>query len=309
MKQPDQWTEDDIQTLIREQTPEDLQLEYKRSASLENTDARRTEISKDVSAMANSAGGTIIYGIDEKKSTNGPITLDPVNPSAISLEWLEQVIDSNIQRRIEGLRVHAVPIGGGKVYVVSVPQSNRAPHMAKDKRFHKRRETTTAQMEEYEIRDVGRRQESPDLYLNVTASKDLLEPMIGNRATEPLMYATCRLYMEQKVGVPIMPDFQWARHEDVPMLWNGERQMFQVFHQTWSADRTHPILEGEEYSLGTLPINLSPNLRTEAALRPLMIGWELRAPKMERRLCGLRLIVDSDGTRIASQSTTLEAVP
>ena len=109
MKPPSEWGEVEIVALIKENEPENLQLEYKRSDALAKTDPKKHELSKDVSAMANSAGGTIIYGIDEQKRTQGPIALDQgIDHAVISTEWLEQVIDANIQRRIDGITVHPV---------------------------------------------------------------------------------------------------------------------------------------------------------------------------------------------------------
>lgn len=109
MKEPWQWEEEDIETLIREQRKEDLRLEYKRSDALGRTETARTDISKDVSAMANSAGGAIIYGIDEQRKSNGPIQLDKgVDPISVTPEWLEQVIDSGIQQRIDGIQIHPI---------------------------------------------------------------------------------------------------------------------------------------------------------------------------------------------------------
>jgi len=67
MREPWAWTEEDIQSLITEQRPEDLQLEYKKSDSLAKAKEQKTEIAKDVSAMANSAGGVLVYGVDEQK--------------------------------------------------------------------------------------------------------------------------------------------------------------------------------------------------------------------------------------------------
>ena len=57
------------------------------------------------------------------------------------------------------------------MYVVHIPASNRAPHMAADHRFYKRLGTTTAVMEEYEIRDVSHRMEVPDLTLTLSLQK------------------------------------------------------------------------------------------------------------------------------------------
>jgi schlafen family protein len=203
LREPWEWQEDDIQALIREQRKESLELEYKKSDALGKTDSKKKEITKDVSAMANSAGGTIVYGIDEQKNSNGPIQLDGgVDPHEVSTEWLEQVI-AGIQRRINGVRVRAVTMSstGRPVYVVWVPQSTWAPHMASDRRYYKRLETTTAMMEEYEVRDVGRRSESPDPHLELTASNGPpgqvhLQPRIVNRSVEPVFYATCRLYID-----------------------------------------------------------------------------------------------------------------
>jgi predicted HTH transcriptional regulator len=140
---PWEWKENDLLALQRQQVPERLDLEYKRADSLENAEKKKSEISKDVSAMANSAGGIIIYGVAEDKETRTVRVSGGIDPAVVTTEWLEQVISSRIQRRIDGVRINQVPlttVEPGKVaYVVSVPQSTRAPHMAFDNRFYKRR--------------------------------------------------------------------------------------------------------------------------------------------------------------------------
>jgi predicted HTH transcriptional regulator len=57
-------TVEDIQKLIGTQVQESLNLDYKRSSSISNK--ARAEIAKDASAFANSDGGLIIYGVEEK---------------------------------------------------------------------------------------------------------------------------------------------------------------------------------------------------------------------------------------------------
>jgi len=54
-------TLEDIQKLIENKIEESLTLEYKRELSRNNK-----EIAKDISAFANTSGGVIIYGIEEK---------------------------------------------------------------------------------------------------------------------------------------------------------------------------------------------------------------------------------------------------
>jgi hypothetical protein len=157
---PWDWTEDDLLALIRDEREESLTLDYKGSASLDKSEPKRAEISKDISAFANSAGGTIVYGIFEdplNRRLPGGID-DGLDPKVITREWLEQVINSRIQTRIDGVRINAVSLAnsspGNVAYVVMVPRSLRAPHQAWDKRYYKRLNFESVPMEDYEIRDV-----------------------------------------------------------------------------------------------------------------------------------------------------------
>jgi predicted HTH transcriptional regulator len=56
-------TQADLESLQHNHVQESLTVEYKASRAVENTEARKTEIAKDVSAMANADGGQIIYGM------------------------------------------------------------------------------------------------------------------------------------------------------------------------------------------------------------------------------------------------------
>jgi len=95
MKDPQEWDEAEVASLIRNQVQESLTLEYKRSDALGRTDSKRNELSKDVSAFANSAGGVILYGMIEDK--HFPIEIDDgLDPREISKEWIEQVINSSV---------------------------------------------------------------------------------------------------------------------------------------------------------------------------------------------------------------------
>src|SRR6476620_4623355 len=106
-------TKADLQRLIDDGIPESLTLDYKDSAALAKDSKSRDELCKDVSAFANSAGGQIVYGINEKNNK-----LD--NGSALTREWLEQVIDSNVQPRIEGLVITPIRLAKGNGYVITI---------------------------------------------------------------------------------------------------------------------------------------------------------------------------------------------
>ncbi|MCH8009124.1 MAG: ATP-binding protein [Chloroflexi bacterium] len=172
MAEQDTWQEADLLQLVSEQADESLELDFKESGALQKTDGKKRDLSKDVSAFANSAGGTLIYGMIEDQETHAASALDDgFDPTDISKEWVEQVISSNIQPRISGVRIHAVDLSthnpGNVAYVVTVPKSSTA-HQAADKRYYKRFNFESVSMEDYELRDVMQRADAPELTLETT---------------------------------------------------------------------------------------------------------------------------------------------
>jgi hypothetical protein len=183
MKAMSDWTKQRLDQMIADGVEENLSLDYKSAGALSKSDERKkTEITKDVSSFANSSGGVLIYGIaefaDEPRKR-----LDPIKRTEISKEWLDQVIQS-IHPRIEGVVIHPVTISepdNTVCYVVEVPQSHTA-HMARDHRYHKRHNFTTAMMEDYEVRDVMSRRTHPkikaSIFINRAASRTKPEGVI-----------------------------------------------------------------------------------------------------------------------------------
>jgi hypothetical protein len=163
----EQWTPERLKQLITDGVEESLQLEYKRAASLGKQNDKTTEVTKDVSAMANSVGGTIFYGIAEHHDPileHLPEKLDPIVRKNYTREWLEQIIQT-IQPRIEGIKIHAVVDEldqGACYYVVEIPQSHIA-HQARDHRYYRRHNFMSVPMEDFEIRDVMNRRKYPRL--------------------------------------------------------------------------------------------------------------------------------------------------
>lgn len=293
-----EWTEADIDALLNAQRPEDLSLEYKAADSLNKSDKSKSEIAKDISAMANSAGGVVLYGINEQKRQGGPIIADGINPQDIPVESLEQVIDSRISRRIPGLRVTPIPLTstpGKSVYAVYVPQSNLAPHMTADHRYSKRLGTTTAFMEEYEIRDVGRRSEAPDLYLDlrcVNAPQNLyLHVYVNNSSPEPAYHANLTLYLPSKwTG----HGSNWKQDGFDDLLLSGNSTQFSVVRHHWGIPQDPPVLEGERYAIGVCLLSGPRNF-------PAQLAWGIRAPKMKEKLRPIVLLHGDDGLAVREQ--------
>jgi hypothetical protein len=172
------WTEKGLHNFIDSEIEESLTLEYKSAEALGRSDYHKTEITKDVSAMANSAGGTLVYGIREGSDSENkhlPEKITPVDRAEFPREWLEQVINS-IRPRIEGIVIHSVGLESGEndvVYVVEIPQSHTA-HQANNHRYYKRFNFQSVPMEDYEIRDVLFREQMPDVSVRFFIEKRII---------------------------------------------------------------------------------------------------------------------------------------
>jgi predicted HTH transcriptional regulator len=163
-------TKADLQRLVDEALEESLTLDYKASPALSRDGKAPEEMCKDVTALANSAGGQIIYGIEEDRVTRKPSRVDEgVEDPKITREWIEQILNSRVQPRMNGVQTARIDMGNGKFgYVISVPQTQTGPHQAPDGKYYKRFDLQSVAMYDYEIRDIMRRSTTPDLYAELT---------------------------------------------------------------------------------------------------------------------------------------------
>ena len=171
-----EWGEVDLNKLITDQVEENIHLDYKAADALGKSDRKKKEISKDVSAFANSDGGTIIYGIkeyDDPQKNHIPEKIDPVIQTEFTKEWLEQVISSNIFPRISGIIIEPIRINGSGnkvVYKVNIPKSFTV-HQAKDLKYYKRFNFESVAMYDFEIKDILNRATKPIIKLDFTIQK------------------------------------------------------------------------------------------------------------------------------------------
>jgi hypothetical protein len=145
----------DLDVLVTNAQPESLQLEFKRELNLAR-DAEKKEAAKDVSGMANAAGGRIVYGIEERDGTDGQKVagaLAPLTDPGLQ-ERLDSVLSSSITPRVQ-VRLQPVRVSGGYCLVVEVPPSFAELHMVTaygDSRYHVRTETAVVRMQEPEVK-------------------------------------------------------------------------------------------------------------------------------------------------------------
>lgn len=121
-----------VEELRRREIREDRTLDYKESMLLESRDHKH-ELLKDVMALANASGGTLIYGVAEGEGDDRGLIKD-LPGLTIDVDATHGVVDNllrdGVDERILGVLHKAVAKGDGRyLYVIRVPPSSLAPHM------------------------------------------------------------------------------------------------------------------------------------------------------------------------------------
>lgn len=158
-RHPDDLTEADLRRVVDSQIPESVDLDWKKDF-YQGTDAGKKELAKDVSAMANTAGGMVVIGVDDGKQDHAH-ALAPFEPvPGRGEEWIRSVLANWIQPVVPNVGVRPVRSTAheGKIYwVLTVPPSTQAPHAVAapgndyNFRVHIRHGTTTRTLAESEI--------------------------------------------------------------------------------------------------------------------------------------------------------------
>jgi hypothetical protein len=234
-----------LDRLITEDIQESLTLDYKDAAALGRSNNQRNELCKDVSAFANSAGGQIVYGMQE--TGHHPTRVqdaDGVDPTIIPREWIERVIDSNVQPRIDGLLIKPIDVAPGRVaYVITAPQAmGKAPHMAPDHKYYYRQNFQSVPMEDYQVRDALKRATTPELYVMLVFAtgpvaniqfphqSELSNPItivatVGNRSSQPAFHAHFQIGIDTDLPLRAAHDFyaMGITGFDQQQYWLGHR--------------------------------------------------------------------------------------
>lgn len=208
-------TIEEVRKLIQNEVMESIHLDYKASEAL---DGKPGEITKDISAFANSDGGTIIYGVVEEG--HRPDRLDKgIDHTKRTREWLEAIIQSNVSPTLDELEIVQIPINEKRsIYVVSVRKSMRAPHQdGPSKRYYKRQNFRSVPMEDYELQDIRNRQFvlSPLIHVDIEIEQGIFfELFVQNVGQVPA----------QNIKFQFSEQLFWARGEP-PQFTNGIRTL------------------------------------------------------------------------------------
>ena len=125
-----------IRNLVDHRVAERKDLDYKEKLP-GGTDSDKREFLADVVSLANTGGGHIVYGVAERRDSDGHATGEPERVQGLkdNLDQaqlrLDQIIRSGVSPRVAGITWRVVDDLGadGPVLVLHVPRSYQAPHM------------------------------------------------------------------------------------------------------------------------------------------------------------------------------------
>ena len=149
------WTETDLNALFGQS--ESIRREFKSGVMLDREPESKwvTDLSIEVSALANTEGGDLFLGIDEDKKSKPRVAkvIDGVS-SNLAPERLQQLIEAHVFPYLPGIRLHRVKLSASPdrvVFVVHVPQGSTA-YQANDGRYYGRSEFEAKYLPDHEIR-------------------------------------------------------------------------------------------------------------------------------------------------------------
>ncbi len=113
--------------MVRQAAADNLEesddLDWKEMLPQPSRDGRWNELAKDVAAMANTRGGLIIFGVQDKTTV-----LVGIDPQEVNREQYAQWIRNHVQPYLQDLDIFELSDGTKTVLVVDVPASEMAPH-------------------------------------------------------------------------------------------------------------------------------------------------------------------------------------
>jgi hypothetical protein len=275
-------TKADLQRLVDERLEESLTLDYKASPSLSRDGKNPEELCKDVSALANSAGGQLIYGVEEDKGAGKPSRVDDgVSDPKITKEWIDQILNSRIQPRMDGVRIERIDMQTGKFgYVISVQQSQTGPHQAPDGKYYKRFNFQSVPMHDYEIKDIMRRSTTPNLEIELSLPTNnkiqvefpphmefsktfFLGVKVINKSPTPAMHVIVEVYVDAAMKVPF-PPIEFTQRGAVSNPHN-----LRIYRWTLSSPPGLPVFEGADHEshFAQIPLQLPSALLHSSIIR------------------------------------------
>jgi len=266
-----QLNEEDLKALIDNRERESSILEYKQEIS--GTDHEKKEISKDISAMANTEGGYLVIGVQEVDGQASAITGTPKTIGRQPVEvWIENVLITNVRPKIAITPkiITLTSILDRVLVVIHIPQSPKRPHMviAEGRNaYYTRHNYQATYADEHEVRSMFLESKSlGDEMKTFLNFRNLNDPLDSNFAITPLskqlskslrkmrelpenfggnpfiLFTACPRYLEERVDIASSDFRTWLDANNQVNLF-GLNIDFLDYDKTVSADSIRSVKE------------------------------------------------------------------
>lgn len=245
-------TEADLLQLIQAGTPESKYIEYKRTLP-EGNDPGKVKFLRSVTALANTQGGDLIYGMEASDGIPQRLCALTMSSSDQVLQRLESLCADGVSPRLAGVQYRFVSLAdGGEVLVIRIAKSWNAPHRVTaggHAHFYGRNSAGAYQLDVGELRQAFTLSESVGERIRAFRADRLLALGSGDAPTPlapgirvvlhivPLQSMTSELRIEI---APRVPQLIQALRRISPPGSNGHSQRFNLDgHLTYNgADST-----------------------------------------------------------------------
>lgn len=153
----------DIKRLVENQIQESSSLDYKKELAI-SKDKDKKEFLFDVSAMYNTDGGCLVFGIEEEKDQNNQNTGKPKEITGIEIQnsdkliqQIEDIVKNCTEPSINQLIINELEIEGQTVLILGIPKGLGLPSMVtynQTNKFYKRRNSGKYAVDVYELNNM-----------------------------------------------------------------------------------------------------------------------------------------------------------
>lgn len=139
--------------------------------------ACRDNLSKALSAFANSGGGTLVFGLRNPTASwqidDGGVPLSGLKGRSSTREWLEDIIPESVDMPLVGFNVYVVTkdsvdsgIAEGRgIFIIDIRDSEQAPHQANDNKYYARVGGKSRPINHKLVTDIFNRRRHPKMKL------------------------------------------------------------------------------------------------------------------------------------------------
>lgn len=177
MKEPSQWDENYIVNNLPFGENDRLEFKGRKVVDLSIqgiTDIDRDLLSKALSALANTGGGVLVLGINDKTRMvdDGGISINLKSNGTRA--WLEDLLPQLVDPPISKINIYEIKgnmpesqiLPNRAIYVVDIGESQQAPHQAFDNRYYGRVAGKSRPLNHRMVLDIMNRRQFPNLKIN-----------------------------------------------------------------------------------------------------------------------------------------------